>query len=104
MSASHESLPFVPRLQLVYFGILSLGGAQMGVDYGWEKFFSSIHYAVTSTEHLQQRLQVVVSGIDGLRRDRFSTGRTQPEFEKPIQAPTFLPTAGDDGPLPPSTS
>jgi hypothetical protein len=22
----------------------------MGVDYGWEKFFSSIHYAVTSTE------------------------------------------------------
>jgi hypothetical protein len=22
----------------------------MGVDYGWEKPFSSIHYAVTSTE------------------------------------------------------
>ena len=33
----------------------------MGVDYGWEKFFSSIRCAVTSTELLQRRLQVVVS-------------------------------------------
>jgi hypothetical protein len=48
----------------------------MGVDYGWEQFFSSIHYAVTSTERLQQRLQVVVRGIDGLRRDSFSSDET----------------------------
>ena len=43
----------------------------MGVDYGWEKFFSSICCAVTSTELLQKRLQVVVKEIDGLRRDSF---------------------------------
>jgi hypothetical protein len=48
----------------------------MGVDYEWEKFFSSIHYAVTSTERLQQRLQVVVRGIDGLRRDSFPSDET----------------------------
>ena len=52
----------------------------MGVDYGWEKFFSSIHYAVTSTERLQQRLQVVVSGIDGLRRDSFPSDETYERF------------------------
>jgi hypothetical protein len=52
----------------------------MGVDYGWEKFFSSIHYAVTSTELLQKRLQVVVSGIDGLRRDSFPSDTTYERF------------------------
>jgi hypothetical protein len=68
------------------FGILSLGGAPMGVDYGWEKFFSSIHYAVTSTERLQQRLQGVVSGIDGLRRDSFPNDETYERFEKLVTA------------------
>jgi hypothetical protein len=58
----------------------------MGVDYKWEKFFSSIHYAVTSTELLQQRLQVVVSGIDGLRRDSFPSDETYARFEKLMTA------------------
>lgn len=52
----------------------------MGVDYGWEKFFSSIRCTVTSTELLQKRLQVVVSGIDGLRRDNFSSDKTYERF------------------------
>ena len=52
----------------------------MGVDYGWEKFFSSINYAVTSTERLQQRLQGVVSGIDGFKTGQFSRRRNLREI------------------------
>jgi hypothetical protein len=89
---------------LVYFGILSLGGAPMGVDYGWEKFFSSIHYAVTSTERLQQRLQVVVSGIDGLRRDSFPSDETYERFEKLMTATKMLPARGNEGRLAATTS
>jgi len=51
------------------------------VDYGWEKSFSSIRCAVTSTELLQKRLQVAVSRIDGLRRDNFSSDKTYERFE-----------------------
>ena len=50
------------------------------------KFFSSIHYAVTSTERLQQRLQGVVSGIDALRRNSFPNDETYERFEKLVTA------------------
>ena len=52
----------------------------MGVDYGWEKLFNSIRCAVTSTELLQKRLQVVVNGIDGLRRDSFPSDKCSREI------------------------
>jgi hypothetical protein len=65
----------------------------MGVDYGWEKFFSSIHYAVTSTERLQQRLEGVVSGIDGLQ-DSFPSDETYERFEKLMTATKMLPAIG----------
>jgi hypothetical protein len=76
----------------------------MGVDYGWEKFFSSIHYAVTSTERLQQRLQGVVSGIDGLRRDSFPSDETYERFEKLMTATKMLPARGNEGRLAATTS
>jgi hypothetical protein len=76
----------------------------MGVDYGWEKFFNSIHYAVTSTERLQQRLQVVVSGIDGLRRDSFPSDETYERFEKLMTATKMLPARGNEGRLAATTS
>ena len=76
----------------------------MGVDYGWEKFFSSIHYAVTSTERLQQRLQGVVSEIDGLRRDNFPSDKTYARFEKLMTATKMLPARGNDGRLVATTS
>jgi hypothetical protein len=104
MFASHDSLLFVSRPRLVYFEILSLGGAPMGVDYGWEKFFSSIHYAVASTERLQQRLQEVVSGIDGLRRDNFPSDETYARFEKLMTATKVLPARGNEGRLAATTS
>jgi hypothetical protein len=97
MLVSHESLPLVPRPRLVCFGILSLGGAPMGVDYGWEKFFSSIHYAVTSAERLQQRLQGVVNGIDGLRRDSFRSDETYERFEKLMTATKMYKDATCEG-------
>lgn len=76
----------------------------MGVDYGWEKFFSSIHYAVTSTDLLQKRLQVVVSGIDGLRRDSFPSDEAFERFEKLMTATKMLPARGNEGRLAATTS
>ena len=76
----------------------------MGVDYGWEKFFTSIHYAGTSTERLQQRLQVVVSAIDGLRRDSFPRDDTYERFEKLMTATKMLPARGTEGRLAATTS
>jgi hypothetical protein len=76
----------------------------MGVDYGWEKFFSSIDYAVTSTEPLQRRLQVVVSGIDGLRRDSFPSDESYARFEKLMTAAKMLPARGNEGRLAATTS
>jgi hypothetical protein len=81
------------------FGILSPEGASMGVDYGWEKFFSSIHYAVTSTELLQKRLQVVVKEIDGLKRDSFPSDKSYERFEKLMTATKMLPARGNEGRL-----
>jgi len=75
----------------------------MGVDYGWEKFFSSIHYAVTSTELLQS-LQVVVKEIDGLRRDSFPSDKTYERFEKLMTAAKMLPARGNEGRLAATTS
>ena len=69
-----------------------------------EKFFSSIHYAVTSTELLQKRLQVVVSGIDGLRRDSFPSDETYARFEKLMTATKMLPARGNEGRLAATTS
>jgi hypothetical protein len=76
----------------------------MGVDYGWEKFFSSIHYAVTRTERFQQRLQGVVSGIDGLRRDSFPSDETFERFGKLMTATKMLPARGNEGRLAATTS
>jgi hypothetical protein len=76
----------------------------MGVDYGWEKFFSSIHYAVTSAERLQQRLQGVVNRIDGLRRDSFRSDETYERFEKLMTATKMLPARGNEGRLAATTS
>jgi hypothetical protein len=76
----------------------------MGVDYGWERFFGSIHHAVTSTDHLQRRLQAVVSGIDGLRRDSFASDETYARFEKLMTATKMLPATGNEGRLAATTS
>ena len=82
----------------------SIGGVPVGVDYGWEKFFSSIRCAVTSTELLQKRLQVVVKEIDGLRRDSFPRDETYERFEKLMTATKMLPARGTEGRLAATTS
>ncbi len=60
--------------------------------------------AVTSTERFQQRLQGVVVGIDGLRRDSFPSDETFERFGKLMTATKMLPARGNEGRLAATTS
>jgi hypothetical protein len=59
--------------------------------------------SLRSDEHrgLQQRLQVVVSGIDGLRRGSFPSDETYERFQKLVTATKILPARGNEGRLAP---
>jgi hypothetical protein len=63
----------------------------MGVDYGWEKFFSSLHFAIGSTHSLQERLHSVMSGVSHLDRDSFPDDERWERFEKLLKETTKLP-------------
>ena len=63
----------------------------MGVDYGWEKFFASLHYAVASTAPLQERLESVVSEICHLKHDSFPDDETWERFENLMKETTKFP-------------
>lgn len=63
----------------------------VGVDYGWEKFFVALRYAIASTAPPQERLESVVSGVCHLDRDSFPDDETWKRFEKLIEGTTKLP-------------
>jgi hypothetical protein len=76
----------------------------MGLDYGWEKFFSSLHYAVGSAAPPQELLEGVVSGVCHLRRDSFPDDETWKRFEKLLNETTCLPGKGHEGTIQATTS
>jgi hypothetical protein len=76
----------------------------MSLDYGWEKFFSSLHYAVGSAAPPQELLEGVVSGVCHLRRDSFPDDETWKRFEKLMNETTCLPAKGNEGTIQATTS
>ncbi len=76
----------------------------MGIDYGWEKFFNTLHYAVASVEPLQARLASVVSGVNHLERDSFPDDETFNEFKTMLKATTMVPAKGNEGTIQSTTS
>lgn len=53
----------------------------MGVDYGWEKFYSALRYALQSNESLQDRLESVIEGVCHLQRDSFPSDESWENFD-----------------------
>lgn len=53
----------------------------MGVDYGWEKFYSALRYAVQSNDTLQVRLEYIINDICHLERDSFPSDESWKHFE-----------------------
>jgi hypothetical protein len=76
----------------------------MGLDYGWEKFFSSLRYALGSAAPPQELLGGVVSGVCHLRRDSFPDDETWKRFEKLLNETTCLPGKGNEGTIQATTS
>jgi len=66
-------------------------------DFGWRKFFSSLHYAVGSAAPPQKLLEGVVSGVCHLRRDSFPDDETWRRFEKLLNETTYLSATGNEG-------
>jgi ATP phosphoribosyltransferase regulatory subunit HisZ len=63
----------------------------VGVDYGWEKFYVAVHYAVSSNQSLQQRLASCVSQIHHLDRDSFPDDETWEQFNSLMEESTKRP-------------
>jgi hypothetical protein len=76
----------------------------MGVDYGWEKFFSSLNYAVANTDSLQKRLAGVAMGVCHLDRDSFPDDETWKRFENFMNVTTLLSAKGNEGTIQATTS
>lgn len=53
----------------------------MGVEYGWEVFYTQMRAAVRSQETLQTRLEYVVSNVFPLSRDHFPSDATWEDFQ-----------------------
>jgi hypothetical protein len=60
----------------------------MGVDYGWEKFYSALHYALQSNESLQERLESVIEGVCHLERDSFPSDESWEHFDSLMKETT----------------
>jgi hypothetical protein len=76
----------------------------MGIDYGWEKFFNTLHYAVASVEPLQARLSNVMSSVNHLGRDSFPDDETFSEFKTMLKATTMVPAKASEGTIQATTS
>lgn len=76
----------------------------MGVDYGNEKFFSVLSYAVGSTDSVQERLSNVISGVCHLERDSFPDDDTWQRFEALLAETTKRAAKGDEGTIAATTS
>jgi hypothetical protein len=76
----------------------------MGVDYGWEKFFKTLSYAISSAESLQERLEGVMQGTSHLQRDSFPDDETWGTFKEMLKVTTSRPAQGDEGTIHATTS
>jgi hypothetical protein len=63
----------------------------MGVNNGWEVFYTQMRAAVRSQETLQTRLEYVVMIVSSLSRDHFPSDETWGRFETLKRATTRLP-------------
>ena len=63
----------------------------MGVDYGWKKLYSAVHYAVASEEQLQKRLTSCLVVIHHLGRESFPDDQTWAQFSSLLEASTNQP-------------
>jgi|ERR1700733_11319805 hypothetical protein len=76
----------------------------MGIDYGWEKFFNTLSYAIGSTASPQERLEGVMVGTNHLERDNFPDDETWETFEKMLKATTSQSAQGGEGTIRATTS
>jgi hypothetical protein len=76
----------------------------VALNYGCEKFGSSIESALTNTDPLQNRLAAVMLGVNHLQRDDFPDNATWERFRKLLTGTTMLPAKGDEGTIQATTS
>jgi 7-cyano-7-deazaguanine synthase in queuosine biosynthesis len=76
----------------------------MGIDYGWEKFFNTLSYAVGSAASPQERLESVMVGTNHLERDSFPDDETREAFEEMLKATTSRAAQRDEGTIRATTS
>jgi hypothetical protein len=76
----------------------------MGVDYGWEKFYKALRYAMGSNEPVQERLASVISGVHHLNRDSFPDDETYEKFQTMVKASTMVPAKANEGTIRSSVS
>ena len=81
-----------------------LKGVSMGVDYGYEKFYKVLNYAVGSADPVQRRLEVVLSGIGHLLRDSFPDDGTWKRFETLLNRCTSQVALENEGAIAATTS
>jgi hypothetical protein len=60
----------------------------MGIDYGWEKFYSALRYALQSNESLQDRLESVIEEVCHLQRDSFPSDESWEHFDSLMKETT----------------
>ena len=76
----------------------------MGVDYGWEKFYSAMRYAAASSDSVQRRLAGVIMQVSLLDRGHFPNDEEWQKFEELIKETTKTPARGDEGTIQATTS
>ncbi len=76
----------------------------MGISYAWEKFFSAVNYAASSTASVQERLANAYVGDIMLVRSEDVPSELWERIEKLTAAVTELPARGDEGTVEATTS
>ena len=77
----------------------------MGLNYAWEKFFTSLYYAIDSKASLQDRLASVISKVAHLSADSFpSDGEIWNRYKGLMEATTKLPALHEEGTIKATTS
>jgi hypothetical protein len=76
----------------------------MSIDYGWEKFFNALSYAIGSAASPQERLEGVIGGTSHLERDSFPDDETWVAFSEMLTVSTSRAAEGDEGKIRATTS
>jgi hypothetical protein len=63
----------------------------MGVNYGWEKLYLAVHFAISSDQPLQQRLASCVSQLSLVDRDSFPNDESWKDFQDLMHEATKRP-------------